>query len=126
VLAAEVLHDIGARTQHIHGALGVSNLMNQSNMGSTMAIVDGVSEVHKVTIARRVLKSYRPSPDMWPTEFKPRKLVNARRDFDALLERRVLDEDRRREFGALLEDSPGRDEDIKQMRAYLEATTGNL
>ena len=126
VLAAEVLHDIGTRTQHIHGALGVSNLMGQENMGAVMSLVDGVSEVHRVTIARRVLKSYRPSADMWPTEFKPRTLVNARRKFDAILERRIPDGNVRKEFGALLDGSPGRDEEIKRMEAYLEATIGNL
>jgi acyl-CoA dehydrogenase len=126
VLAAEVLHDIGTRTQHLHGALGVSNLMDQADMGASMAIIDGVSEIHKVAIARRVLKGYRPSDDIWPSTFRPRAVVNARRSFDALIERRIDDEDVRRDFGVLLESSPGRDEQIKKMEAYLEATIGNL
>jgi acyl-CoA dehydrogenase len=126
VRAAEVLHDIGSRAQHIHGALGVSNLMAQSSLGSTMGLVDGVTEIHKVSIARRVLKSYQPSPDMWPTQFRPRVLVNARRRFETMLGERVPDASGRREFGPLIEDSPGRDEDIKAMEAYLDATIGNL
>jgi acyl-CoA dehydrogenase len=126
VRAAEVLHDVGTRTQHIHGALGVSNLMAQSSSGSTMGLVDGVTEIHKVSIARRVLKSYQPSPDMWPTQFRPRVLVNARRRFETMLGQRIPDAATRRDFGQLIEDSPGRDEDIKAMEAYLDATIGNL
>ena len=127
VRAAEVLHDVGTRTQHIYGALGVSNLMSQSNLGAaTMGLVDGVSEVHKITIARRVLKSYRPSPDMWPSQFKPRVIVNARRRFDTMLEERVPDIDTRHDFARLLEDSPGRNEAIKVMVDYMDSTTGNL
>jgi acyl-CoA dehydrogenase len=126
VRAAEVLHDIGTRTRHIYGALGVSNLMDQTNLGDTMGIVDGVTEVHKVTIARRVLKDYHPSPDMWPTKFKPRVLVNARQRFDQMVEERVADDTMRSSFATLLENSPGRDEAIKVMRSYLDATIGNM
>lgn len=54
-------------------------------------IVDGPTEVHKLTIARQVLTDYHAAPDIWPSEFKPRKLVNARRKFDELLDRRVPD-----------------------------------
>jgi acyl-CoA dehydrogenase len=126
VRAAEVLHDVGTRTQHIHGALGVSNLMSQSSLGATMGLVDGVSEVHKVTIARRVLKSYQPSSDMWPSQFRPRVIVNARRRFESMLDERVPDPDVRHDFGKLLENSKGRDEAVKAMEAYLDATIGNL
>lgn len=44
-------------------------------------------EPFDVLLARRVLKGYRPSPDVWPTQFKPRALVEARRKFDARQER---------------------------------------
>jgi hypothetical protein len=39
----------------------------------TMGIADGVDEVHKATVARRVLKSYRPHEGYWPTEYIPAK-----------------------------------------------------
>jgi acyl-CoA dehydrogenase len=126
VLAAEILVDIGSKTQHIHGALGVSNLMNLTGGSGSMGIVDGPTEVHKVTIARQVLKDYKPSPDMWPSEFKPRKLVDARRRFDEILDRRVPDVAVRASFGGLLSESAAPDELVKQMEDYLAATTGNL
>jgi hypothetical protein len=91
-----------------------------------MGIVDGPTEVHKVTIARQVLKDYKAAPDAWPTAFKPRQLTQARRRFDEALERRVPDDGTRRAFGDLLRDSTAPDELVKQMQEYLDATTGNL
>ncbi len=127
VQAAEVLSALGARAQHIHGALGVSNLMSLSDsLGGAMAVMDGPSEVHKITVARRVLKSYAPAPDTWPSQFRPRRIVDARHRFDALVDRRIPDPAARRGFGSLLEGSPGNDADVKAMEAYLDATIGNL
>jgi acyl-CoA dehydrogenase len=126
VLAAEVLADIGAKTQHLHGALGVSNLMSVGNGSGAMGIVDGPTEVHKVTVARQVLKDYKPAPDLWPTEFKPRRLVDARRRFDEILDRRVSDAEVRRQFSDLLQTSAGPDELVRKMEEYMEATAANL
>ena len=39
----------------------------------TMGIADGVDEVHKATVARNVLKGYRPHEGYWPTEYIPAK-----------------------------------------------------
>jgi acyl-CoA dehydrogenase len=126
VQAAQVLADIGHRAQHLHGALGVSNLMSMSGGSGAMGVVDGPTEVHKVTVARRVLKQYQPSPDLWPTQFRPRRIVAARRRFDEMVERRVSDAEVRQAFGPLLQRSAGNDADVKAMEAYLEATIGNL
>jgi hypothetical protein len=63
---------------------------------------------------------------MWPSEFKPRKLVDARRRFDEILDRRVPDVAVRASFGGLLSESAAPDELVKQMEDYLAATTGNL
>ena len=38
-----------------------------------MGIADGVDEVHKATVARNVLKEYRPHEGFWPTEYLPAK-----------------------------------------------------
>ncbi|MEZ5179845.1 MAG: acyl-CoA dehydrogenase family protein [Acidimicrobiales bacterium] len=87
VLAAEVLSDIARRAQHLHGALGVSNLMRfPVDVGTMMGIMDGPTEVHKVSVARSVLKDHRPSDDAWPTEFAPKAWCRARRRFDELVD----------------------------------------
>ena len=36
-----------------------------------MGLADGPTEVHKVTVARQVLRDYRPSDDLWPTQHLP-------------------------------------------------------
>jgi acyl-CoA dehydrogenase len=36
-------------------------------------LVDGPTEVHKATVAKQVLRDYRPADDSWPTEWTPRK-----------------------------------------------------
>ena len=76
-----VYHDIAARALQVHGALGASNEMPFTRMvtGSfVMGIADGPTEVHKVTVARQVLRGYQPSDDLWPSEHLPKKLAAAR------------------------------------------------
>ena len=87
-----VLHDIAQRALQVHGALGVSNEMPFHSMllgASVLALADGPTEVHKVTVARQVLRDYKPSDDPWPTEHLPRKLAAARARFAAYLEHEV-------------------------------------
>jgi len=126
ILAAEVLSAISERCQHLHGALGVSNLMGLSGGTGMMGIMDGPTEVHKVTVARQVLKEHQPSPDLWPTEFGPRKLVDARRRFDEMVDKLDPDDAQLAEFDALLQRSAGDDATVREMAAYLDATIGNL
>jgi acyl-CoA dehydrogenase len=48
--------------------------------------MDGVDEVHKVTVARNVLKSYRPHEGLWPTEYIPAKREKAREKFQPIID----------------------------------------
>ena len=89
VLTPKVLHDIVYRALHVHGALGVSNEMPLAGMWAmlpVMGIADGPTEVHKVTIARQVLKRYQPYDGLWPPEHLPERRAEARQRFAALLE----------------------------------------
>ena len=73
---------------HIMGSLGTTNLTPLQDMyaaAPTMGIADGVDEVHKATVARNVLKSYRPHEGNWPTEYFPAKREAARKKFEPLL-----------------------------------------
>ena len=56
---------------------------------SVMGLADGPTEVHKVTVARQVLRDYRPSDDLWPTEHLPKKVAAAREKFAEYLEHEV-------------------------------------
>ncbi|MGA2520044.1 MAG: acyl-CoA dehydrogenase family protein [Acidimicrobiales bacterium] len=89
VLTAQVLHDIVQRAIQVHGALGVSNELPLGGywaMVPIMGLVDGPSEVHRVTVARQILKRYKGAPDEWPSEHLPRKLAAAREKFADHLE----------------------------------------
>ena len=63
-----------------HGKLIAEHQMVQE------AIADGVDEVHKVTVARNVLKGYQPHPGLWPTEYIPAKRDEARKKYASLIE----------------------------------------
>jgi acyl-CoA dehydrogenase len=92
VLMPGVLTDIVLRSIQVHGALGVSNELPLARMllaGPIMGLADGPTEVHKVTVARQVLRDYRPSDDVWPTEHRPKKLAAAREKFAEYLELEV-------------------------------------
>ncbi|MDZ7675436.1 MAG: acyl-CoA dehydrogenase family protein [Acidimicrobiales bacterium] len=92
VVMPQVLHDISWRAMQVHGALGVSNEMPFHRMllgASIMGLADGPTEVHKVTVARQVLRDHEPSDDLWPTEHLPRKVAAAREKFAEYLEHEV-------------------------------------
>jgi acyl-CoA dehydrogenase len=92
VVMPTVLHDIAWRAMQVHGALGTTNEMPFFMMihgASVMGIADGPTEVHKITVARQLLKDYRPTTDMWPTQWIPGKLDAAKAKFADLLELEV-------------------------------------
>jgi len=126
VLAAQVLTDIGQRTAHIHGALGISNMMGLSGASGAMGLVDGPTEVHKVQIARQVLKDHRPHEDGWPSQLRPRRLVAARQRFEEMVKQRVPDSAEQARFHDVLQQSEAPDHLYKEMEEYLDAILGNL
>ncbi len=85
VQAAEVLHDIVRRAVQVHGALGCSNETPLAGLWMTvpmMGVMDGPSEVHRVTVAKQVLREHTASPDpLWPSEWLPAKIDAARLKF---------------------------------------------
>jgi len=92
VVMPSVLHDIAQRALQVHGALGASNEMpfHQMILGaSVMGIADGPTEVHKVTVARQVLRDYSPSDDLWPSQHIPKRLAAARAKYAEYLEHEV-------------------------------------
>ncbi|WP_312164924.1 acyl-CoA dehydrogenase family protein [Phenylobacterium sp.] len=75
VAMPKVYNDVATKAAHLHGALGVSNEMPFMHMVTSslvMGIADGPTEVHKVTLAKQVLKDYRPDNDLFPNYHIPR------------------------------------------------------
>jgi acyl-CoA dehydrogenase len=92
VVMPTVLHDIAWRAMQVHGALGTTNEMPFFQMvhgAGVMGLADGPTEVHKVTVARQLLRDYRPTAGMWPTEWIPGKLDAARAKYAEYLEHEV-------------------------------------
>jgi acyl-CoA dehydrogenase len=92
VVMPTVLHDIAWRAMQVHGALGTTNEMPFFTMihgAGVMGLADGPTEVHKVTVARQVLRDYKASDDVWPTQWIPKKLEAAKAKFAAYLELEV-------------------------------------
>jgi alkylation response protein AidB-like acyl-CoA dehydrogenase len=86
--AAKVMREVVWRAQHVHGALGTTNLTPLQGMWNTaplMSIMDGPDEVHRVTVARNVLAGYEPHEGLFPTEYTPRKRAEAREKFASII-----------------------------------------
>jgi len=69
-----VFHDVAANALQIHGSLGVSSEMPFSRQvieSFHMALADGPTEVHKVTVARQVLRDHNGTNGMFPTRHIP-------------------------------------------------------
>jgi alkylation response protein AidB-like acyl-CoA dehydrogenase len=83
---AKVLREVSFNALHILGSIGTTDLTPIQAMyaaAPTMGIADGVDEVHKATVARRVLKEYRPQEHpYWPTEYYPAKRERAWEKFE--------------------------------------------
>jgi acyl-CoA dehydrogenase len=84
---AQVLYNVIDRAIQVHGSLGFSTDLPLEHMyraARAARIYDGPDEVHKVTVARKVLKEYKPV-DV-PTEHVPTRRKAAEAKFAELLE----------------------------------------
>lgn len=80
----KVYHDIVQRAVQLHGSLGVSNelpLMAMAVQAAEMALADGPTEVHKVQIAKAMLKDGPQAPGLFPSEHIPARLEQACKHF---------------------------------------------
>jgi acyl-CoA dehydrogenase len=83
---ASVLYNVIDRAIQAHGSLGFSTDLPLEHMyraARAARIYDGPDEVHKVTVARQVLKRY--SPAEVPSEHVPTRREEARKKFADLL-----------------------------------------
>ena len=88
---AKALYSVVDRAIQVHGSLGFSTdlpLEHMYRMARAARIYDGPDEVHKVTVARQVLKGYKPAEV--PTEHVPTRRAAAREKFAWLLDQAAV------------------------------------
>ena len=89
---AKVLYDVIDRAIQVHGSLGFSTDLPLEHMyraARAARIYDGPDEVHRVTVARQLLKRYEPAEV--PTEHVPTRREAARARFAEWLDEVTLD-----------------------------------
>ena len=89
-----VLHDVVMRAMQLHGSLGVSDEMPFVKMlvaAQSLAIADGPTEVHKLTVARRTLKEYEPVEGLFPSGHLPTRKAAAQARLAELVEHEVAE-----------------------------------
>jgi acyl-CoA dehydrogenase len=85
---AKVLHDVIDRALQAHGSLGYSTdlpLEQMYRFARGARFYDGPDEVHRQTVARRILAGYSPPPGELPSEHLPTRREQARERFAHLL-----------------------------------------
>ena len=92
VAMAKIHRDIAQRAVHLHGSLGITNEMPLIGMltgAEGLALADGPTEVHKVTVAKQVLRDHKGVDGLWPSGHLPTKKAAARERFAHLLEQEI-------------------------------------
>ncbi|HEY2663583.1 MAG TPA: acyl-CoA dehydrogenase family protein [Candidatus Binataceae bacterium] len=88
----KVFHDVAARALHLHGSLGATDEMpfvEQVIQSFHMGLADGPTEVHKITLARQILREYKGTADLFPTTHLPKLQEAARKKYARLIESEV-------------------------------------
>src|SRR6266536_526815 len=84
----KVLLDVAGRAIQIHGSLGVSTEMpfGQWVLESFhMALADGATELHKVQVARQLVRGHDANPDLFPSGHLPGRSTQARARYADIL-----------------------------------------
>jgi len=88
----KVFHDVVVRALQVHGSLGVTPEMpfaEQVMESFVMGLADGPTEVHKITLARQVLRAYKGTGGLFPTGHIPALREAAIRKFADCIELEV-------------------------------------
>jgi acyl-CoA dehydrogenase len=91
----KVFHDVAVRALQIHGSLGVTAEMpfvEQVMESFVMGLADGPTEVHKVTLARQVLRDYKGTAGLFPSGHIPALRDAAVRKYADRIELEVADQ----------------------------------
>ncbi|MBA1204317.1 acyl-CoA dehydrogenase [Pseudomonas capeferrum] len=84
VAMPKVLHDIAARALQVHGSLGVSEEMpfvGHIVRSFQMGLADGPTEVHKITVAKQLLRDYEACDALFPSYHRPTAAARAQEKY---------------------------------------------
>ena len=87
-----VFHDVAVRALQIHGSLGVTAEMpfvDQVLESFVMGLADGPTEVHKITLARQILRDYKATNGLFPSGHIPALREAALKKYASMLELEV-------------------------------------
>lgn len=90
VAMAKIYHDVVQRAIQIHGSLGTTTelpLFAFWNDVPSLALADGPTEVHKVSVAKGVLKRYKPAEGLFPSEHVPTRRAAAELRYANILQK---------------------------------------
>jgi len=85
----KVLMDVASRALQVHGSLGISTEMPFGRWvleSFHMGLADGPTEIHKVNLARQLLRGVAPAPGLFPTGHLPSLATHARARYAVELE----------------------------------------
>ncbi|HVW71226.1 MAG TPA: acyl-CoA dehydrogenase family protein, partial [Steroidobacteraceae bacterium] len=80
----KVLHNVASNALQLHGSLGITHDMPFAGWlinSFHVALADGPTEVHKVTLAREILKDFTPAADPFPAYIGYQQDARARAKF---------------------------------------------
>ncbi|HJU12561.1 MAG TPA: acyl-CoA dehydrogenase, partial [Candidatus Binataceae bacterium] len=91
----KVFHDVAVRALQLHGSLGVTPEMpfvEQVLESFVMGLADGPTEVHKITLARQILRDYKGTNGLFPSGHIPALREAALKKYANMLELEVAAE----------------------------------
>ncbi len=94
-LMPKVFHDVASRALFLHGSLGATGEMpfvEQVIQSFHMGLADGPTEVHKITLARQVLRDYKATDDLFPTQHIPKLRAAALKKYADRIELEVANQ----------------------------------
>ena len=84
----DILIDVVYKAMHLHGSLGMSDETPLVTMWANireLGVDDGPSEVHKLTVAKTVLREYEAAAGLFPTYHTPTQREAAMRKYGRFL-----------------------------------------
>ncbi|GGL12477.1 acyl-CoA dehydrogenase family protein [Nocardia jinanensis] len=89
IATPKLVTDAVHRTIQLHGGLGLTAELPLARMwtsGMTLGLADGPTEVHKVNLAKALLRDYKAVEGLWPSEMRSNRLAEAHALYGDLLD----------------------------------------